>query len=634
MIGAASVGASAVETLAFATTKGGTMSSRTYRRFCRSRSSLRLLARCIAVCALALACGFASGVPCAHAADATAVSADRDTVVRGLEAQYAALMIRERKLADDRETRLLSAAEARLKSARAELSALKRESAAELTAARADYAKLAVGIVQRDAAAQAEIEAYRPEAKQRVAQATPEELTALQQFADGDRVVAESVLMSIRDARKRATLKAAAMRIAQDERATADEHDVMREHGEATVLEVLKLYETAAEDDPDDWKTNWEIGEMSRLQYSYDHAAAAYARAAAVARTDRGREAANRLLGVTQIEQAKFSDAEQSLRIALDLSIELAAAEKKSVAAINDLTLCYLDLGRVRRAQGDVKGAMASYQSALHTASQADASSTEILFLLANVNGHIGDLQYAAGDAKAALPSHQAELGFGRRAAAIDPKSALARYYQGRALDRIGRDYLALGDKAAQLASYEASIRIFGELAAEDPTSTSSQENLATGFESIGIARAENHDLAGARESFQKALDIHKKQAAQHPDSPELQIAVGIGYVNVGQAEFEQGDKAAALADSRTALDIGRRFVGKDPSAIDAQSLVAASLDNLAQIPGSGVSWAEVVAQFQGMKDRGQLQASLQADFDEAKRHAAEQAKAKEGGAK
>ena len=118
--------------------------------------------------------------------------------------------------------------------------------------ARADYAKLASDLIDRNAAAKAEIEAYRAEAEQRVAQATPEELAALQQFADGDRKVAEPILMAIRDARKRATLAAARLSIAQDERATADEHNIMRGHGEATTLEVLKLYDQAAEDDPND----------------------------------------------------------------------------------------------------------------------------------------------------------------------------------------------------------------------------------------------------------------------------------------------------------------------------------------------------------------------------------------------
>ena len=73
----------------------------------------------------------------------------------------------------------------------------------------------------------------------------------------------------------------------------------MRLHGEATTVEVLKLYEIAAEDDPNDWKTNWEIGDLSFQEFDVDHAAAAFARAVAVARTDHEREAATRSLGFT-----------------------------------------------------------------------------------------------------------------------------------------------------------------------------------------------------------------------------------------------------------------------------------------------------------------------------------------------
>ena len=105
-------------------------------------------------------------------------------------------------------------------------------------------------------------------------------------------------------------------------------------------------------------------------------------------------------------------------------------------------------------------------------------------------------------------------------------------------------------------------------------------------------------------------------------------------YDNVGGTELEQGDKAAALADLRTALDICRKFAGKDPTGVQLQGIVVDVLDTLAKIPDSGVTWTEVVAQFQAIKDRGQLSPSAQPDFDEAKRHAAEEAKAKQGGAK
>ena len=582
------------------------------------------------LCTLALVGGLAIGGSPAHAASAAVISADRETVVRGLEAQYAAVLIKERKLADDRETRLLGAAEARLTKARAELSAVKRDSATELSAARADYARLAAGIVQRDAAAQTEIEAYRAEAEQRVAQATPDELAALQQFADGDRVVAEPVLMAIRDARRRATLKAAQLRIAEDERATADEHDIMREHGEATTLEVLKLYDIAAADDPADSKTNRMRGWLSQQEHDYAKAATAYQLAIDGAHSDRERETAYRGLGTVQHMQANFPGAEKTLQFALELSLKLVAVEPRSVAAANDLADCYLQIGLVRRAQGDRAGATASFRSALDAAHRADGGAIEVLYRLADANEKIGDLQFEAGETTAALESHKQELDIARRATRLDPKAATARRYVGRALDRIGDAEEALGDHKASLANYLEHNTVFHELAAEDPTSVYYQQELAAGLGRLGGVRYhDDHDLAGARQSYAEQLDLSKALAAQHPESTSLQIGVAIGYVNLGEIQSNMGDTAAALVSLRQSLAIARGLVGKDPNAIDARSVVAASLQDLANIPGSGVTWARAVAQYQEMKDRGQLRADMDADFAEAKRRAAEEAKAK-----
>ena len=582
------------------------------------------------LCALALAGGLAIGGSPAHAVSAAAIDADRETVARGLEAQYAAVLIKERKLADDRETRLLGAAEARLTKARGELSAVKRDSAAELSAARADYARLATEIVQKDAASQTEIEAYRAEAEQRVAQATPEELAALQQFADGDRVVAEPVLMSIREARKRATLKAAEMRIAQDERATADEHDIMREHGEATTLEVLNLYDIAAADDPTDCKTNLMRGWLSQQEHDYAKAATAYQQAIDGARGDREREAAYRGLGTVQHMQASFAEAEKTLQLALGLSLKLAAAEPKSVAAANDLADCYIQIGLVRRAQGDRAGALASFRSALGAASRADGGAIDVLYRLADANEKIGDLQFEGGETTAALESHKQELAIARGATGLDPKAATARRYIGRALDRIGDAQEVLGDHKAALASYLEHNTVFHKLAAEDPTSVYYQQELAAGLGRLGGVRYhDDHDLAGARQSYTEQLDLNKALAAQHPESTSLQIGVAIGYGNLGNVQSDMGDTAAALDSLRQSLATARGLVGKDPNAVDAQSVIGAALQNLANIPGSGVTWAQAVAQYQEMKDRGQLRADMDADLAEAKRRAAEEAKAK-----
>ncbi len=157
---------------------------------------------------------FAAGLVMASLAGFGVAHADADdaAVVRGLEAQYQAALIRERRLADDREQRLIADAEARLSRARAAADAAQGEAAqvqAELAAARADYAALVESIAQRDGAARAEIEHYRREAENLVARASPEMRAALERFADGDRVGAWPVIEAETQARVRARLAAA-----------------------------------------------------------------------------------------------------------------------------------------------------------------------------------------------------------------------------------------------------------------------------------------------------------------------------------------------------------------------------------------------------------------------------------------
>ncbi len=99
--------------------------------------------------------------------------------------------------------------------------------------------------------------------------------------------------------------------------------------------------------------------------------------------------------------------------------------------------------------------------------------------------------------------------------------------------------------------------------------------------------------------------------------------------MNIANVESDPGDYSAALVDLHKALDISRGLVGKDPNAVDAQTVIGGALYDLASIPGSGVSWAEVAAHYQGMKQRGQLRADMNDQFADTLRRAAEEAKAK-----
>ena len=185
-----------------------------------------------------------------------------ERVARGLEAQYQAALIRDRRLADDRELRLIADYEARLTQARRRADSRVAGAQAELERARADYAQLVETIALRDAASRAEIEAYRAEAQGLAAEATPERLAALQRFADGDRVGAWPALETIRLAEDRAIEAASNTRRAVRWRQDAELRDIMRFNREATTEQVLALWEQAAALDPTDFWTqmNCEIG--------------------------------------------------------------------------------------------------------------------------------------------------------------------------------------------------------------------------------------------------------------------------------------------------------------------------------------------------------------------------------------
>src|ERR1700744_986441 len=90
----------------------------------------------------------AGPAPTALAQDQTPVAQDaaRQALAQGLQAQYEVALIRERKMADDRESEMIGALEARLKAARAKADAAggaTHQASAELDAARTDYEQLA-----------------------------------------------------------------------------------------------------------------------------------------------------------------------------------------------------------------------------------------------------------------------------------------------------------------------------------------------------------------------------------------------------------------------------------------------------------------------------------------------------------
>ncbi len=277
---------------------------------------------------------------------ASQISIEAQRVARGLQAQYQAALIRERRLADDRELQLIATYETRLRTARMRADGRVAGAAAELEKARADYAQLVQTIALRDAASRAEIEAYRAEAQGLAAQATPERLAALQRFADGDRVGAWPVLEALRVAEDRAIEAASNARRAVRWRQDADLREIMRVNGEASTADVLALWDEAARLDPRDF---WTHIYRARLALPLGQTSKALEAAQMARRVAQGpREESVALNEIGRILQTRDpAGALRAYEESLAIRRDLLAKEPGNVERLRDVSVSLANVGRI-----------------------------------------------------------------------------------------------------------------------------------------------------------------------------------------------------------------------------------------------------------------------------------------------
>jgi len=490
-----------------------------------------------------------------------AAEADRQALAQGLQAQYEVALIRERKIADDRETQLIATLEVRLKAARAQADAAKGDAHAAnaaLALARADYAKLAAQIAQKDPATQTDVAAFQAQAETVAAQASPQKLAALQRFADGDRVGAWPIIKSLTDAE---LASAGPAQQARDLRQLAELRDVMRAHGEAATAEVLDLYDRAAALDPSHFRTQAERVRLARDSGDLIRARAAATQALNVATSDGERAAAQRLVGEIASDQHDYAAAKPALEQALAIFRRLAA---------NDPTPAN---------QGEVAGVLQD----------------------------TGDLQALNSAYNAARAAFSESLAIRQRLAAADPGDAALQDYIGSDYQRLGDLDEKLGDLKGARADFQAGLAVRQKISAADPSNTDLQYYVSAFLRRLGDLAEKQGDLAGARKAYEDCLAIRQRLSAANPSSAQLQNAVALDLEDLAGVAFSQNDEATARADYDACLAIRRQLADADPTNAGLQQLILRAMARSARVSGSSVSWRDVAVQYQRIEKAHQL---------------------------
>lgn len=282
----------------------------------------------------------------------TQMSVEVQRVTRGLEAQFQAALIKERRLADDRELRIIATAEARLRQARSAFDRRISGAEVELEASRAAYAKLVSDIATRDATTRAQIEAYRREAQNLARQSGPELIAAYQRFADGDQETAWPVMKALTGAERRAQRAATDAISAAQARQLAHAREIMRlnSRGGATAQEVLSIWDEAAALDPNDVETHVERARLALSLGLIEDAQAAGELAVRSAVISRDKAAAPEVVGQVQ-ETSYLGAAFNIFGDSLLIRRELQAKDSSNEERLLDVSVSLEIVGRFQHSR-------------------------------------------------------------------------------------------------------------------------------------------------------------------------------------------------------------------------------------------------------------------------------------------
>jgi tetratricopeptide (TPR) repeat protein len=235
----------------------------------------------------------------------------------------------------------------------------------------------------------------------------------------------------------------------------------------------------------------------------------------------------------------------------------------------------------------------------------------------------LGTVLLTSGDLVAARSAFEAYVADCERLAASNPGSAEAQRDLSISLNKLGEVLVKAGDLAGAQARFEASLGVAERLSVQNPGSAEAQRDLSVSLERLGDVLVLAGDLAGARARFEASLGVAERLSVQNPGSAEAQRDLSVSLIKLGDVLVKAGDLAGARARFEASLGVLERLSVQNPGSAEAQRDVWVTLWRLAELPGGGVTWAQVRDRLEAMQTRGALFPADQQFLEQARAKAA-----------
>lgn len=410
---------------------------------------------------------------------------------------------------------------------------------------------------------------------------------ALDALAAGDVLPATEILRQrmeqrLRDLREARNAAAAAGRQLGTMRKLVDSAD------------ALKAFRQAAEAEPNDFWTWIEVSRLERITGTLEGAVEAITAASEAAEDDVWLSAvAYNEHGDLRRSQGDLSAALQSYQAALSKLRSLMSTDLKQqpmLAAVGwqrELSISYTKIGDVQRVQGDLSGALESYQASFAIAQHLIEDNPEDLGWQRDLSvsfNKIGDVQQAQAKLTAALKNYQASFALRQRLANRNPHNPRWQRDLSVSYERLGGAWLAQGNLRVALDNFQASLAIAMNLSLIDPGNAEWQRDLLVAYSRIGDVQWAQGTLNDALNSFHASLAIMNRLAQADLDNASWQHELCVLHDKIGDVLRMQGALLEAFENHQTSFNIAKRLVQIDSRNADWQRDLSVSHEKIGDL--------------------------------------------------
>lgn len=221
--------------------------------------------------------------------------------------------------------------------------------------------------------------------------------------------------------------------------------------------------------------------------------------------------------------------------------------------------------------------------SAEHAAAKAKAIAREERDLAAAVH-ELGELRRAQGDLVGALQAHSEGHRIFERLAAANPENVQRQRDLAVSWDKLGDVWRAQGQYVMAADAYSSSQRIAERLAMSDANNAHGWRDLSVSWEKLGSIRLAQQDLAGALHAFSTCKTIRERLTSAHPCNSGWQRDLAVSWNKLGSTFEMLGKPLKALRAYRKGKRIADHLASIDSFNLDWQRDLAVSCERLSNL--------------------------------------------------